>query len=223
MLLYQGRIAGQVTLRRAPLLDTVVEPEELVFFFVLRLQAENAETFRTDRHVRRPESAVQPVYVRWVDGVLHRLQPVAIDHCFNYAPPPAVFARQHVPARQQRRRRRTHIGEQQAGQFFDRIGCVLDTVLVGAVRRLGWLLQATSRSVEFPTVIRAADALLIDVAVYERRPPMRAMLGDKSVSRFRLPPAAGGMRNTIKSSPRIRTPLIGFSAVNSQAAATGCQ
>src|SRR5262245_63068018 len=65
MLLYQGRIAGQVTPRRAPLLDTVVEPEELVLFFVLGLQAENAETFRTNRHVGRPESAVQPVYVRW--------------------------------------------------------------------------------------------------------------------------------------------------------------
>src|SRR5262249_7405935 len=80
MLLYQGRIAGQVTLRRAPLLDTVVESEELVFFFVLRLHAETPKPSRTARHVGRPEIAVQPLYVRWVDGVLHRLQPVAIDH-----------------------------------------------------------------------------------------------------------------------------------------------
>jgi hypothetical protein len=54
--------------------------------------------------------------------------------------------------RQQRRLARAEIGEDDAALLRDRIGKMLDLLLVAALRRLGRLLRALAVNVEDPAV-----------------------------------------------------------------------
>ena len=87
---------------------------------------------------------------------------------------------QAVPARQQRRRLRTHVRKEHPAEFFDRIGRRRD--LVFEIRAFGFvgLLEAASAPVEFPAVIRAADPVFGRDPVRERRAAMGTGLGDES-------------------------------------------
>jgi hypothetical protein len=58
---------------------------------------------------------------------------------------------------------------------------MLDLVLESAFR-LGRLLQAFSRAIKFPAVVRATNALLIDPAECQRSFAMRTLLGEHAVA-----------------------------------------
>ena len=167
-------VPGFLSRGDAPFHDAVLERYESMLLFVM---------IHRGRQMRRV--AVQPIEMRRIDRVLHRLEPVATVDLVLLDPALAVLPRQHVPARQQRPRRRPKICPQKSAQFFDRIGDVLDLVLEAAFLRLGGLLEASSRAVEFPAMIATANAFLVDAAKSQRRFAMRAVLADHAVaSRF---------------------------------------
>src|SRR6266571_7401101 len=128
--------------------------------------------------------AVQPVEVRRVYRVFHRLKPVTINHRINHDPASPLFPREDIPAGQHRPRLRSKISEQQPAEFFYRIGRVFDAIFESAPRWLGGLLETSSAIIKFPAVIRAADSLLFHAAKGKRRRPMRAVLANKTVILF---------------------------------------
>ena len=123
--------------------------------------------------------AVQPFGVHGIERVLHDLQPVA-GHLGVADMANRTLGHEAVPARQQRRRLRTEVGEDHAAERFDRIAAgrhlVFERTAVGLVR----LIDARARAVELPAVIRAADAVRLRDAVGQRRAPVRAELVDQS-------------------------------------------
>ncbi len=173
MLVDHRQVARLLPRRGAPLDDAVLEADEVVRLAVVGRVAD--EVGRV---------AVQPEEVRRIDRVLHRLEPVAVDQRIDHRPALAVLPRQHVPARQERRRLGTEIGIEQAGELFHRVGALADAVLERAVVGLGRLLEAAPGAVEFPAVVGAADAFFVDPAVGERRAPVRAALRHQAVAPF---------------------------------------
>jgi hypothetical protein len=69
---------------------------------------------------------------------------------------------------------RPHVGEDQAVLFAHRVPGLTHTVAEAATLRFAGLLQAAAFDVEQPAVVAAADAALLDLAVVERGPAMRA-------------------------------------------------
>ena len=63
-------------------------------------------------------AAVQPVEMRRIDGVLHRLEPIAVDQRIDHDPAPSVLPGQNIPTRQQRLWLGSKIGEQQPAEFL---------------------------------------------------------------------------------------------------------
>src|SRR5690349_14221410 len=121
----------------------------------------------------RIRSGMEPWDMADIAGVLDRLQPVAVVEIGpEHALARAVL--QHVIFRQQRRRQRTDIGEDQTGLFLHRVSALSDLVLEVAVWLLAGLLQTLAVHVEQPAVIAAAQALLLDTAIDERRAAMCA-------------------------------------------------
>src|SRR5262245_19324127 len=120
--------------------------------------------------------------MRWINRVFHRLQPVAVIQLVSFDPALAVFPSEHIPARQQRPRLRSQISPQQSTQFLNRIRGVFDLVFKSALNGLSGLFKTLPGAVEFPTVIRAANAFLIDAAKSERSFAMRALLGNHTVA-----------------------------------------
>ena len=55
---------------------------------------------------------------------------------------------------------------------------MFDAVLERAVRGLGRLFQTPAGLIEFPTMIRAANAFFFNPALRQRRRTVRAMLAD---------------------------------------------
>src|SRR6185369_13388372 len=76
------------------------------------------------------------------------------------------------------RRVRPHIGEQQSPELLHRVRLQADLVLEAARLRLERLVDALAARVVLPAVIAAADAVVLDVAVVERRAAMPAELLD---------------------------------------------
>ena len=67
-----------------------------------------------------------------------------------------VGRREEMEIREQRRRARPEIGEDRACGLAACIGGVTDFVLIGAVARLGRLLETTAAMTHQPAVIEAA-------------------------------------------------------------------
>src|SRR6185369_1867467 len=72
----------------------------------------------------------------------------------------------------------TEIGEKEPALLAHRIRAMLHLARE-AVVRLGGLLQTLSGDGEEPAVIRAADAVRLDVAVFERGAAVRTMESDE--------------------------------------------
>ena len=70
---------------------------------------------------------------------------------------------------------RTHVGENEAISLLRRIGAVVNRLVDLAVPGLGRHLEDRAIDVVDPAVITAADALLLDDAVFERRTAVAAM------------------------------------------------
>ena len=154
MFIDSGLRAGRQRQSRAPFFDAVFEANEFMLLGVF---------FYTRREMRRV--AVQPIEMRRVDGVFHRLQPVALDDRFLDDPTFAMLPHQNIPARQERHRRRTQIRVNQPAEVLDRISNMFDAVFERAVRRLRRLFETFARAIELPTVVRATNSLVIDAAV----------------------------------------------------------
>src|ERR1044072_6718434 len=90
MLVSLRRIAAFFSGSRAVLPDSILEADKVVRLAVIRHVA---------HEMRR--IAVEPVEMRRIDGILHRLEPVAVDHRFDDRPPFPALAHSHPPARQQ--------------------------------------------------------------------------------------------------------------------------
>jgi hypothetical protein len=74
---------------------------------------------------------------------------------------------------------RPHVCEDHAVVLADRVPGLAHPVAVPAKVRLARLLQAAALSIEDPAVVAAADALILDPAIKERRPPVRAVRHDE--------------------------------------------
>src|SRR6476661_8768261 len=108
--------------------------------------------------------AVQPIEMRGIDGILHRLEPVAMINFMLLHSAYAVFPGEHIPARQQRPRLGAHISPDQSPQALGWIRRVFDLVLEAAFGGFRRLLQTFSGAVELPAVIRTANAFFVDAA-----------------------------------------------------------
>ncbi len=70
--------------------------------------------------------------------------------------------------------RRTQIGEDGAQGFDDRIPGLADAIAQTATVRFARLVQADALVAEFPAVVAAADAVLLDPPVHQARAPVGA-------------------------------------------------
>src|SRR5579884_4275003 len=125
------------------------------------------------------EFPVEPLGMDRIDRVLHDLQPVAVD---DRAPqdPYRPFVDQTIESRNERRRLRTEISPQQTAELADGIGRRRDFLFERAPRGFVRLFDASSRSVEHPAVIRAADPFRRRDPIVERCATMRTLLGDEA-------------------------------------------
>jgi hypothetical protein len=166
------------SLQQPPLHDAVVEPIELDLHMPRRHHGGRAaELLELIIAVGR----VQILEMHRVGRVVHALEPVAgqqvdLDDLVE------IIAHQNVPARDQRDRLRTEIGENQPAQLRDRIGLDGDLVLVAVLGEraiLERLLQAAALGVEKPAVIGAAQALLVRNAVFHGQAAVRTAIADE--------------------------------------------
>src|SRR4029434_72134 len=112
--------------------------------------------------------------VRSVGGILGALQPVA--KLFAAADDAAsVTSNQQVIAGQRPRGCRADVREHKASRLPGMISRMLNTILEGAVFRLGGLLQTFAAPVIEPTVVTAPDAVVLDTAELKRRAAMGAV------------------------------------------------
>src|SRR6266508_4249955 len=63
---------------------------------------------------------------------------------------------------------------------------MFDPIFERAVGGLCRLFETSAGAIELPTVVRAADSLLVDSAVRERSRAMRAVLADQSIAAIRV-------------------------------------
>jgi len=89
-----------------------------------------------------------------------------------------VLPGEHVPRRDDRRRQRSEIGEQQPSHLLDRIRGETDGVLEHRLLGLKGLLQATAGLVVEPAVIRTADATIFEESVVQRSATVETLLPD---------------------------------------------
>ena len=119
---------------------------------------------------------VQERGVDRVHAVVLDLQPVAGKH--ELARRLEREARQVERVIERKRRpaiRRTHVGEDEAGELMRRVRALAEPVPERARRWLARRLEDPAVHVEHPSVITAADAALADQAELERGPPVRAV------------------------------------------------
>ena len=124
---------------------------------------------------------VHPLEMNRIDGVLLALEPVA-GHFGEHDLAKAVFEGEGLPHRQFWRRLRAHIGPQEACELAHRVGgggAALAAFRFGVGDVLVGLLQALPALIELPTVIEAADALLLDRAAGQIGAAVRAMARDE--------------------------------------------
>ena len=127
-------------------------------------------------------TAVENPHVAGVGAVLVEVEPVVVEvpGALHQPLPAVVHQRGVVGERRRIDGVRAHVREDQASQAPHRVGRMLHLGAEGGLRRLGRLLQAVARDVVEPAVVRAADAAFLDVAVFERRPAVRAALADEA-------------------------------------------
>src|ERR1041385_2789947 len=80
MLIDERRLARRFCGRRASLHDAELEGEKFMLLIVFFGPSS-----------KMGGAAVQPVEMRWIDGVLHRLEPIAVDQRIDHDPASAVL------------------------------------------------------------------------------------------------------------------------------------
>src|SRR3954454_16397254 len=84
-------LAGRKWQSGAPFLDAVLETDKFV-----------ALSVRLDPGRKVSRIAMKPEEMRRIDGIFHRLQPIAVNDGFSENPSFALFPHEHIPPRQQR-------------------------------------------------------------------------------------------------------------------------
>ena len=122
----------------------------------------------------RIDRGMQRAQMMLVDRVLGALQPVAIFLVGADDGEPG-FAEQQIPARENGRRLRAEIGEDESAGLGDLIARELHAVLEAAAFGLERRVDALPGAVVLPAVIAAANAFRLDTAEFERHAAMRAI------------------------------------------------
>src|SRR5262244_1436259 len=118
--------------------------------------------------------------MRWIDAVLHCLQPVTVDERVFDDPASAVFPDKHIPARQERRGSGAEIGVNEPAETLDGVRNMLDSILERAPRRLRRLFETSTCAIELPAMIGTPNPLFVDPPVCERRGAMWTMFTDQT-------------------------------------------
>src|SRR5262245_22154033 len=174
------RMAFVLPLNDAALDDAVLECVE-ANHRVLAMAALKVRLLADENLLEIPAGVpVQVLHVGGIQGVLLALQP-ATGQVRDGNVPDRVVPHQRTPARQQRRRRRAHVDEDEPAEFLGLVGA--DTALVAEVVLrvrgvLEWLLDAAAAGVKLPAVVLAADTVVLDHAVGEAGAAVRAVLID---------------------------------------------
>jgi hypothetical protein len=93
--------------------------------------------------------------------------------------------------------RRAHVSEDQTLDLLDRVGALADLVADRGVLRLARGLQDRAVHVEVPAVVAAADAALLDLAVFQGGPAVGAM----AVQQADPPPAVAKHHQILAHDP----------------------
>src|SRR4029077_636088 len=125
---------------------------------------------------------MENLQVRGIDGVLHRLKPVAVDDRIDRDSSPAVLSRPDVEFRNERGGRGSHVCPVKSEVSFDRVGLLLDREMKFTSRWFRGTLQAIAVHVVEPAMIGAGESSLFDPAVGERRAAMGTAVGEKTDS-----------------------------------------
>src|SRR5688500_1169131 len=107
-----------------------------------------------------------------VDGIFHRLQPIAVELRQSAQPVPAVGARPDIVLGYFRRGQRPHVGPVKAGKFSHRIGLLFDSETKFTVSRLRGRLKAVAFDIIEPAVIGAGETALFGATIGERNAAM---------------------------------------------------
>src|SRR5262249_50819096 len=124
--------------------------------------------------------AVQVLHVGGVQRVLLALQP-ATGQLRDGNVSDCVVPYQGTPTRQQRRRLRAHVDEDEPAEFLSPIGAdaTLGAEVVLRVRGvLEGLLDAAAGGIELPAVVLAADAVILDHPIGQAGTAVCAVLVD---------------------------------------------
>src|SRR5579884_3089981 len=122
---------------------------------------------------------VQDLEVRRIDGVLHRLEPIAGELRVHGDLAAAAARDEGVVVGDHGRRQRAEVGPVHADELLYRVGGLLH-VLDDGVVALRWGLEDVAAGVVEPAVVGAGDAPLLDAAVAEGGAPVSAVIGEQT-------------------------------------------
>ena len=123
---------------------------------------------------------VQVLHVGSIQGVLLTLQP-ATGQVRDGDVPYRIVPHQGTPARQQRRWLRAHVDKDEPAELLGLVGADATLIAEVVLRMCGILerlLDAAPARVEFPAVVLAADAVVLDHAIGEAGTAVGAILVD---------------------------------------------
>src|SRR5262249_14245679 len=122
---------------------------------------------------------MQYLQMRGVDGILHRLEPIAVEARMDddFAMP--VAAKERIVVRQNRGGQRPEVRPDEVQMLLDGIRRLLHSLMEIAAGGLRRTFEALPFKVVEPAVIRAGDAALLDAAVGKRGAAVRAAVGEQ--------------------------------------------
>src|SRR5262245_16734450 len=118
--------------------------------------------------------------MRWIDAVLHCLQPVTVDERVFEDRASGVLPDKHIPSREERRWAEAGIGVKYSAETLDGVRNMLDSILDRAPRRLRRLFETSTCAIELPAMIGTPNPLFVDPPVCERRGAMWTMFTDQT-------------------------------------------
>src|SRR4029077_6189324 len=160
----------------APLDDAVSE----LFHFILDQVVDGPARRTRDLESVGDQLLMKHMQMRRIDGVFHRLQPVAVQLRHRAQPVPAVGACPDIIFWYRWYGFRPKIGPVKSCELLHRIGCMLDRERELTPRRFRRSLQAIAFRVIEPAMISACDAAFFDSAVGKRGAAVRTAVLQKA-------------------------------------------
>src|SRR4029077_20939339 len=160
----------------APLDDAVSE----LFHFILDQVVDGPARRTRDFESVGDQLLMKHMQMRRIDGVFHRLQPVAVELRHRPQPVPAVGARPDIVLWNRRRRLRSEVSPVKPRQLLDRISFVPHSPAKIALRRLRRGFKTITLNIIEPAMIRACNAAFFDSAVGKRGAAVRTAVLQKA-------------------------------------------